>query len=360
MREKTVFIVGAGASEEAGLPFGRGFLDELSNKLNFQIRNGSLVEGFGDADILDAIQEHAQDRASINGYLAAARRIREGIPFSKSIDTFMDAHREDEKVQLLGKLAIAKTILEYEQKSCMYISDHSPNFLNEETLVKTWFANLARGLNDGIRRDQVGRIFEKVSFIVFNYDRCVEHFLRSSIRKYYDLSDGEVQSVLKTLVVLHPYGAIAGLPWQNNQGLPFGFPTNRPNLLMMARHIKTFTERIEDSTTLEAIKREFSEATILVFLGFSYDELNMKILDPGTKCVARSVFGTACGFSEHDVEEIKGQLRLVVRGNLTEHRMRGSDHIVRERLHIRPDLKCAGLLQEYSKTLFSPGARGFS
>lgn len=360
MREKTVFIVGAGASEEAGLPFGRYFLEELSRKLNFQIRNGALVDGVGDADILDAVQQYAGDRESINGYLAAARRMREGIPFSKSIDTFMDAHRDDQKIQLLGKLAIAKTILEYEQKSCMHISDRSRDFRDENKLHQTWFTNLSRGLNDGVRRDQVEHIFDKVSFIVFNYDRCVEHFLQNALRKHYGLSDAEVQSVIKTLSILHPYGTIANLPWQGDKSLPFGFPTNRPNLLMMAGQIKTFTERIEDGANLTAIKKEFAEASILVFLGFSYHELNMKILDPGRECATQSIFGTAFGVSEHDVEGIKNQIRLIVRRSLTEHRMHGSDHVVHERLHVRSDLKCVRLLEEYSRTLFSSGARGVS
>ncbi|MGC1776473.1 MAG: hypothetical protein WBB34_00900, partial [Xanthobacteraceae bacterium] len=110
----------------------------------------SLVVGLGGEDIFDAIQQYAGDRETINGYLDAARRIREGIPFSKSIDTFMDAHRDDKKIQLLGKLAIAKTILEFEQKSCIHISEQSREFRDETKINKSWFADLARGLNDGI------------------------------------------------------------------------------------------------------------------------------------------------------------------------------------------------------------------
>ena len=240
----------------------------------------------------------------------------------------------------------------------MHVPDRAPTFRDEFKLHQTWFASLSRGLNDGIRRDEVTRLFEKVSFIVFNYDRCVEHFLQNTIRKHYGLSDAEVQSVLQTLIILHPYGTIAALPWQDGQGLPFGFPTNRPNLLMMVRQIKTFTERIDDSANLAAIKKEFAEATTLVFLGFSYHELNMRILDPGRECATRNVFGTAFGVSEHDVEDIKNEIRPIVRRSLSEHRIRGSDHIVHERLYIRPDLKCAMLLDEYSRTLFSAGARG--
>jgi hypothetical protein len=352
---KTVFVVGAGASEEVGIPSGRNFLDSISEKLNFQILHGSLVPGLGDEDILDAVQQYARDRAGVNGYLAAARRIREGLPFSKSIDSFMDAHRDDEKIQLLGKLAIAKTVLEQEQRSCLHISGSASDFQDVTMLGASWFVWLARGLNEGARRDEIKRIFEKVSFIVFNYDRCVEHFLYNSLCRHYGIADGETKAVLDTLTILHPYGTIGRLPWQGSGGLPFGFPVNRPNLLMMSGQIKTFTEQVEYSETLDAIKQQFSDAETLVFLGFSYQDLNMKVLDPGRECAVKNVFGTSFGISDHDREQIKELIRRSVRRNLTESRMSGGVETIMERLHIRSDLKCAGLLQEYSRSLFSAG-----
>jgi hypothetical protein len=353
---KTVFIIGAGASEEVGIPFGRAFLESISDRLNFQIAQGSLVPGLGDEDILDAVQQYARDRASINGYLAAARRIREGIPFSRSIDSFMDAHRDDDKIQLLGKLAIAKTVLEHEQRSCLYISGSPAEFNDRKKLNGSWFACLSQGLNDGVRREAIKRLFERVSFIVFNYDRCLEHFLHSSMQRHYGIDDGEARAVLETATILHPYGTIAKLPWQDGaSGLPFGFPTNRPNLLMMVKQIKTFTEQVENSDTLAAIKSEFAGAETLVCLGFSYHDLNMKILDPDRECAARNVFGTSFGISEDDVSHIKDQIRGLIRRNLTENRMRGGTETIVERLHIRSDLKCGALLNEYSRSLFVPG-----
>jgi hypothetical protein len=357
---KTVFVVGAGASDETGLPFGRKFLDTIVSKLDYQIIHGALMPASGDEDILDAVQQYATDRQSINGYLAAARRIREGVTFTNSIDTFIDAHRDDAKIRLLGKLAIAKTILEYEQKSCLHFPAGKAEFQDEETLKKAWLVSLARGLNDGVHRTEIDRIFERVSFIVFNYDRCVEHFLYASLQKHYGIDDSAVRSIMQTLTVLHPYGTIGKLPWQDNNGIPFGFPTNRPSLLMMANQIKTFTERVEDSTTLESIRQELASAETLVFLGFSYNDLNMELLNPRRECAARNIFGTAFGIPEHNVEQIKEEIRRLVGRNLAENRVRGGVEAITERLYVRSDLKCAALLQEYSKTLFAANQRGGS
>ncbi len=270
----------------------------------------------------------------------------------------MDTHRKDQRIQLLGKLAIAKTILEQEKSSCLSLAERSRDLRDANEVGKSWYAELAKGLNDGVDRDRVDSIFNRVSFIVFNYDRCVEHYLEQSLRGHYGLGDAEVYSVLKTLRVFHPYGTVASLPWQDNvHGLSFGFPTNRPNLLMMAKQIKTFTERVEDTDALLAMKREVAEATVLVFLGFSYHELNLRILDPGRECAARDVFGTAFKISDHNVEEIKDELRPILRRSLTESRLRGAAEVVTERLHIRNDLRCAELLQQYSRSLFFSGER---
>jgi hypothetical protein len=355
---KTVFIVGAGASSEVGIEFGRRFVEIVSGKLNYRFERGYLVCGDGgDGDILEAIEQFAQDRPTKNSYLAAAQRLREGLAFARSIDSFLDVHRDDKKIQLLGKIAIAKTILEQEEKSHIRISGAIPDFQNIPMLNESWFVNLARGLNDGVRREEIKRIFQKVSFIVFNYDRCVEHFLYNALQRHYGINDAETIRVLGTLTILHPYGKIANLPWQGGEAVPFGFKPDPRNLVMMASHIKTYTEQIEDDDTLLSIKSVVADAEALVFLGFSYLDLNMDLIDPGKECAAQNVFGTAFGISNSDVDQIKIQLRGLVRRNLSLVTTPNAVHVGPERLYIRSDLKCAGLLGEYSRSLFAAGQR---
>jgi hypothetical protein len=336
--DKTVFIVGAGASNEVGIPFGREFLEIISQKLNFKWKGPSLDPDLGDSDILDAIQQHAHDRPSLNGYLEAAQRIREGILFSRSIDAFVDVHRDDHRIQKLGKLAIAKTILEQEQRCHMYIAPSESSFQDVARLNDSWFVHLARGLNEGVRLGGINGIFEKISFIVFNYDRCVEHLLYNALQKHHGIDATDARSVMELLRIFHPYGKIASLPWQGEGGIPFGFPVNRANLLKTAGQIKTYTEQIEDNETLKGIRQEIATAETLVFLGFSYLPTNMKILDPGPKCGVQRILGTAYGISASDTEEIQVQVQALVHKN--------------PGLQIRRDLTCLRLLQDYSRTLF--------
>jgi hypothetical protein len=316
----------------------------------------SLDPDCGDSDILDVIQQWAKDRSALDRYLDAAKRIREGVSFSKSIDAFIDVHRDDKNIQQLGKLAIAKTILEQEKRCHMFIAPPGSAFQDAPKLNETWFVKFVRGLNEGVRKEEVDRIFEKVSFIVFNYDRCVEHLLYNALQQHYGIDTSKAQSVMNSLTILRPYGKVANLPWQESDGgIPFGFPPNRANMLMMEGRIQTYTEQRENIDTLAAIRREVAQAETLVFVGFSYLDLNMNVLDPGRECAVRHVFGTSFGMSEHDVEKIKDQIRRLVRRSLMETTVRGG-----ERLYIRFDLRCAGLLEEYSRSLFAVGQRGGS
>src|ERR1700693_340241 len=100
---QTLFIVGAGASAEADVPTGKRLIDLVTNKLNYQFANGTRVQGSGDDDILDIFQQQTQTREGIESYFQAAWRVRDGIIYSNSIDSFMDIHRHDPKVQLCGK-----------------------------------------------------------------------------------------------------------------------------------------------------------------------------------------------------------------------------------------------------------------
>ena len=161
--QHTLFIIGAGASKEAGFPVGTELVSDVAARLNFQICDGALQEYSGDRDILDVFQQYEQTRENINAYLEAARRVRDGVIYSKSIDVFIDTHRENKKIQFCGKLAIAKTILEAEKNSKLFIEKRIDEFTGLQDLEKTWFFNLARNLNAGIRKEHIGKIFENVS-----------------------------------------------------------------------------------------------------------------------------------------------------------------------------------------------------
>jgi hypothetical protein len=117
---KTLFVMGAGASTEFNFPTGAALMNIIKEKLVYDEAKFSL----SDAAIHRALLTHVNRTLpgapviyGLSDYVDAARQIVRAMPLSASIDTFMDDHRTDARIQLCGKLAIVKAILEAEGTS---------------------------------------------------------------------------------------------------------------------------------------------------------------------------------------------------------------------------------------------------
>src|SRR6266404_1399878 len=96
LSRKTVFILGAGASKEAGLPIGSELITLIADKLN-------MVDGFSQqprredhAILLQALRKKYPQE--ISKYYEACRQIGKGVILSKSIDDFLNNHQHDEAI----------------------------------------------------------------------------------------------------------------------------------------------------------------------------------------------------------------------------------------------------------------------
>jgi hypothetical protein len=88
LNNKTLYVVGAGASHEFGLPLGIQLKSEITQVLRYKIDSGRLTE-------IDPVIHQAYSalagRPDINPYLQASRRIVNAMPQAISIDNFIDA-----------------------------------------------------------------------------------------------------------------------------------------------------------------------------------------------------------------------------------------------------------------------------
>ena len=268
----------------------------------------------------------------------------------------MDVHKDNNYIQLCGKLAIAKTILNAERESKLYVDSDGGDFSDVAGLKKAWFFEFFRNLSDGVRKPEIGRIFEKVSFIVFNYDRCIEHFMHESLQRYFGVEAAEATAVMETLRIFHPYGTIGDLPWENElEGVPFGYKANRAAMQLMASRIRTYTEQVEDNGVLEEIHKQIQTADTLVFLGFSFHPQNVKLINPNRECATSQIFGTSVGISDSNRDFILDDIRKLIGKSLRQNRMRDGIHpFVWEPIYIS-NLECARLIQEFSRSLFVAG-----
>lgn len=194
-------------------------------------------------------------------------------------------------------------------------------------------------LTQGCEKDRIRERFQAISFIVFNYDRCIEHFLFHSLQNYYGVSAAEATDLLQALKVHHPYGQVGDLPWQvgDREGTPFGSDHEGPNLLSLAGRIKTFTERFEDEAARSEIHTLVLEAETVVFLGFAFHEENVRLIAPSPKGHVGRIFATAKGISVSDCQIAENQIR--------------SDLTRADRIDFRNDLTCYELFGEYWRSL---------
>lgn len=342
---RTLFIVGAGASKEAKLPSGKQLATKIADMLNFKFEHGR-TQISGDVEITDALRYHVRREdgqpGDINPYLNAGGQISDAMPQATSIDNFIDVHRGNHMIELCGKLAIVHSILEAEQKSSLFFENGQLNRnINFKNIQGTWYDKFLRLLAEGCRRNNVVDIFQNVSFIIFNYDRCIEHFLFYAMKNYYGIQDGEAASIMHTLSIIHPYGTVGHLPWQtDSNSIPFGGRSYGKNLLALAGEIQTFTERVEDASALSAIRQLVHHAKTIVFLGFAFHKQNMELMQPPTPKSGKRVFATASGISDSDCRIIEEEL------------VRFFDEKQRNiQVNLRNGLKCSDLFDEFSRSL---------
>ncbi|MBV8799424.1 MAG: hypothetical protein JO208_06420 [Alphaproteobacteria bacterium] len=195
-------------------------------------------------------------------------------------------------------------------------------------------------LSEGVEKANAEKAFENLVLVVFNYDRCVEHFLAHALSSYYALPEIDAQQIVRSISLIHPYGTVGHLAWQQHGGLMFGAEGGGRTLLQISGQVRTFTEQMSDQNVREQIQEAMDEADNIVFLGFAFHEQNMALLKANPSRRSRKVFATALGVSASDCEAIASEVYSIYDSN--------RDQI---RMEIRNDLKCVELFEQYWRSL---------
>ena len=150
------------------------------------------------------------------------------MPQAESIDNYLDAHAGNHQMELCGKLAIVRSILVAEGQSLLHFKrervNSRPNF---KVLESTWYNGFFRLLVKNCRKADLPARFASVVLVVYNYDRCIEHFLYHALQNYYGMEDSEAADLVSAIALFRPYGSIGHLPWQQDQmSVEFGSEPN--------------------------------------------------------------------------------------------------------------------------------------
>ena len=304
--------MGAGASCPYGYPSGAGLRAWIC-----------LNGGFNDSCV--DYQRNLRERGKNNNL-----PINEFISkFSKSnrqsIDLFMTANP---KIAQTGKYIIAFAIFEaekrshfreqaqlaQEQYSNLSLGPPSRRFLAKKYFQgDDWYSFLYNRLIEGQNGPNTLPDFSKgnLAFITFNYDRSLEQFLYEALcHSFTEVPEEEIIQSLKQLKILHAYGQIAPLKWQDPKyGVDYGLDINESLLQKSAANIKTIYEQKESSELNEA-RGILAQAEQIFFLGFGYAEENLEILKlPDRTRRMTSIYGTAFGLESREKYDIRNRIK---------------------------------------------------
>jgi hypothetical protein len=200
---------------------------------------------------------------------------------------------------------------------------------------------------DATGKDDYGQFAENhVTFVTFNYDRSLEHFLFTSLLHSFEgIDEQKTKEELGRKPVIHIYGKPALLPWERDDG---------QGALSYASQIDDFTSidllGIVDNIyvvhgrrtnpNLERARKKIREAEHVFFLGFGYATENLDAFDfPRVLKPEHLIYGTALGSVQKEVDDIASYFDRALSST-------GAQFRPSERIHIH-DCDCARLLREF-------------
>lgn len=266
-RRMTVFVLGAGASYDYGLPLGEG----LANKI--------ISEVGGDSRRPQALEEWTGTKADT--WISLAEDLRESC--FNSIDAWLSRRT---MYLNAGKIAICHAIGASEDPG---------------KLRTGWYRELWQVLASGAQT--ASDICEnRVGVITFNYDRSLEHFLYERMRPSFGVSAEDAARIIQRIPIIHMHGQAGALPWQKPDPVEAWIKTNPlqkleapdshpylanatfdQNAWIIARIRSSgirvmFEDHRGEGAPLMQARNLLANADRIIFMGFGYDPINMRKL----------------------------------------------------------------------------------
>jgi len=357
---RTVFVIGAGANVEIGMPSGDELKTKIAKLLNFSSNKRPLAIG-GDTLIDSAIDMYAyadtgSDAEYFDNFKAltdAAKIISKAMPLSISIDSFIEAQKENCAIAFCGKLAIVRLILDAERDcslSTAYDENSSLMNIGDETakLHNSWYPSLFKKITEGCSIEELTGRLNNISFIIFNYDRCFEYFIYNALITYYCIGHEKAKEFIQKLNIVHPYGTVGDL-WDDKSRFTFGETPDVKKLVSLAQRIKTFTESggVDQKEDIASkVKYLVDRADRIIFLGFAYHNQNLDLLFKQRGIIQDAIlpsesitcYGTGYQISENDLVNVR---KLLMQANKK----------IKECIISETDITCAQFFKNFWYTL---------
>lgn len=285
IKEKTVFIFGAGLSSDYHFPTDHQLRDKI-------IQDLELIE-MSDHSKMATKRIELLERMSFSQ--EELIKFKEGLQRGcfDTIDQFLET-RKDPRTIAIGKAAIAMALLSYESKAAF-----DTGFSNT-CFYRFLFQKMVEGTSKETFKDN------EVTIVTYNYDRSFEFFLWNTLRNHYEgIKEGEVDNIMKEIKIIHIHGMVGQMHWQDPNFVNYGNEVNYENLILAKNGIVIFNEIDGAHNKYKEAHRAILEAENVVFVGFGFDLLNLSRLIEGGCLEGRSnILATAVGINDGKINKI--------------------------------------------------------
>lgn len=275
IRRRTVLVLGAGASKPYGLQLGGELVDQILRELHAStsLAKSVAAEGFDANDI---------------------SRFKEKLKYSSrlSIDAFLESQPE---FLDLGKTIMAAALLPREEESL---------FPPTEDWCGYFFSKILTATPDDFRQNQL-------SIITFNFDRSFERRLYLAVTGSFPVDSEAAANLARAFPIVHVHGVLAQPAWLPRElrddpdafALEYGQMANEGVLrIECARQIQIVHENSKTPETRRA-KELLRVAEVVAFIGFSFNEANLRKIGCPEILHSKTVYGTCYGLGSGEVAE---------------------------------------------------------
>lgn len=245
IKQKTVFVLGSGASFPYGFPLGRGLRDLVCNTpTNKENRTARAIAdaGYNLNDMMEFV-----NTLKHSGYT--------------SVDWFLEDRRE--YIQI-GKVAIAACLIPFENPSRLF---------PPQAPADHWYELLLNIMTSPIEEF----CDNELSIISFNYDRSLEYYFLRVLETRLN-SEEKAVDLLSSFKIVHVHGSLGELMPTSDKMRHYNHTMSPESIKIASNNIIIVGEAIDDS-------KEFEEARILLgnteridFLGFGYHQESVRRL----------------------------------------------------------------------------------
>jgi hypothetical protein len=299
-RSPVVVVVGAGAGVEYRMPLGIKLATDIADSVRFRFEHYSRQPTKGDPELFNILfRLYQQDRDTLNAYTEAGNQLAAAMSSCLSVDDALYQLSENPTAVTLGKIAIVRTILKAEHSSSIALSNQTGT-LGFDSGRDGWIEQLFSMAISDLKKSQISSAFDNITFINFNYDRCIEHYLYWSLQRV-GLSEAEAGLTVSGLKMIRPYGSLGSIRPGFPETAAFGGSVDPFKAIS---RIRTYTESdvLHDGGQLS---KALMDAALVMFLGFGFHAQNLKLLELDLKAQNKRVMATVKKVHAANLGEIK-------------------------------------------------------